>query len=256
MKRKNTLKQVLLVSLATIMLLAAAGCGTIKDLAGGVKSKAEFVNAMKKIEELDRKVESGDIENDTEKYSEKEYGKFVGLIEAEKKYYIALDKKMKSFEEDSQDFLMEDLAFDKPEDTETLRKAADKLDTSLKEYLDTIKKLNEDNLKEIEGLDIPKDYKEIYLDAKKKVDKSLDKYIDELNKSAKVLVSGLKEMADILDKAWKAEDESELDEYLERLEEIAEEMEKVESSVNDIEEDFNKDIENINKELVKKAEEL
>ena len=163
---------------------------------------------------------------------------------------------MKSFEEDSQDFLMEDLAFDKPEDTETLRKAADKLDTSLKEYLDTIKKLNEDNLKEIEGLDIPKDYKEIYLDAKKKVDQSLDKYIDELNKSAKVLVSGLKEMADILDKAWKAEDESELDEYLERLEEIAEEMEKVESSVNDIEEDFNKDIENINKELVKKAEEL
>lgn len=246
MKVEKYLKQLLILSLTVVMLMGTIGCSKAKNEEVNKYSKTQFTNALKEIVELSSKAQSGSLEDDSENYSEEKYGKFAELIETEKQYYISLVKQMKSFEEEAKDLAIEEINFEDPSSTEDIKEAADSLDKSIEVYLDNIKKLTDNNIKEIEALDIPKDYKEIYLEAKKDISKALDKYIGKINTSSKKSTDGLREMADILDKSFKEKDLEKINEYIERLQKIAMEMQTTATEVNDVEKNFRKDIEEIN----------
>lgn len=250
MGKKRTLRQLLLFSLAIIMVLATMGCSNLKKQVKNKNlkqlesknTKPQFKKAFKEIADLDRKAFSGILDEDDQSYSEKDYGKFVALIDTEKEYYLALNDIVNTFEEESMKVLEEDMNLESVDDTKKIRQAADNLEKAVNNYLENILKLNEDNIKVLETLDLPEEYKGIYIDWKKEVKKIFDINAVKADEDIKNLSAGLKEMADILDEVLTETDLAKVNEYIERIEKIAEMAENIEKSLTDREEEVTEEI--------------
>lgn len=122
--------------------------------------------------------------------------------------------------------------------------------------MENILKLNEDNIKVLETLDLPEEYKRIYIDWKKEVKKIFDINAVKADEDIKNLSAGLKEMADILDEVLTETDLAKVNEYIERIEKIAEMAENIEKSLTDREEEVTEEIKKISNELINRTEEL
>ena len=116
--------------------------------------------------------------------------------------------------------LEEDMNLESVDDTKKIRQAADNLEKAVNNYLENILKLNEDNIKVLETLDLPEEYKRIYIDWKKEVKKIFDINAVKADEDIKNLSAGLKEMADILDEVLTETDLAKVNEYIERIEKI------------------------------------
>ena len=163
---------------------------------------------------------------------------------------------MNTFEEESMKVLEEDMNLESVDDTKKIRQAADNLEKAVNNYLENILKLNEDNIKVLETLDLPEEYKRIYIDWKKEVKKIFDINAVKADEDIKNLSAGLKEMADILDEVLTETDLAKVNEYIERIEKIAEMAENIEKSLTDREEEVTEEIKKISNELINRTEEL
>jgi len=152
--------------------------------------------------------------------------------------------------------LEEDMNLESVDDTKKIRQAADNLEKAVNNYLENILKLNEDNIKVLETLDLPEEYKRIYIDWKKEVKKIFDINAVKADEDIKNLSAGLKEMADILDEVLTETDLAKVNEYIERIEKIAEMAENIEKSLTDREEEVTEEIKKISNELINRTEEL
>ncbi len=240
MKRERAYRKLILL-LTMIMVFNIVGCSKRKTEI----TKEQYTKFIDKILELDRKIESGKIEQDDEEYSEDIYGQFAVLLSLERKFGMDLNELSKAYEEDIKGINLKGKSFRNPDDFEKIRKSARDIDESVANYLERIKKLTEDNLKEVDALELPEDFKEIYLDTKKNISKILNKSSHEKRDAVKGLSDGLIELADIIEKMYEENDLTKVNEYEARVNELLEDMEGYMNQLYEAEEDYNEKREEI-----------
>lgn len=107
---------------------------------------------------------------------------------------------MNTFEEESMKVLEEDMNLESVDDTKKIRQAADNLEKAVNNYLENILKLNEDNIKVLETLDLPEEYKRIEKIAEmaENIEKSLtdreEEVTEEIKKISNELVNRTEEL--------------------------------------------------------------
>jgi len=106
----------ILLLLVAVMLLGATGCkNTSKDLVNH-NSKEQFTKAVEKIMEFYEEGYEGELVDDDEEYSKNEYGKFVALIDVEKKYYLKVSDSVDYMNEKLEKMVNSDLSLKEPKD--------------------------------------------------------------------------------------------------------------------------------------------
>lgn len=242
-----------------MMLLATTGCNGISIKLGSKKTKDQFNKAMEKIMEFEVKAYDGKLKEDDKKLSKSDYGKFVSLIDAEKKYFIEVSDGVKSLEKKYKEVLKSDLSLKETKDIVKVGKfdqVGDNLEKYVDDFIDDIEQLNEENIKELEKLNIPEEYKAIYVDSKNQLNDCFEKYMSEVKSGTKVISSTLKEMANIYNEMVALKDEDKIDEGLDKILMLIEETDEVVSSSDEQENKFKEEVKKINQELKKKLEEL
>lgn len=181
------------------------------------------------------------------------YGKFIALINAEKKYHIASQNISKGEDIKTEMLLIDSIDFQNPEDIAKLRESSEKLKKWIEETKEAYKKLNEENIKEIEGLDIPKEYKEVYLDWRKNSHAIYYEYLEELDETNKVLSSCLLDMANLIDKMNNEKDKGSDKEYRQQLKEKGKVFQDRQKTFSDKQKELKKKMKKASEEFVDKT---
>lgn len=266
MRGKKFLK-LFILSLVAVILMGIVGCASKGNDSGNnenpVKSeenqvdskeaKEQFIKAIDVIMSFDDKGYEGNLEKNDEKYSEDEYGKFAPLIDIEKKHYVEVSNSINDFINKFTKIIEMD-GLNTIEDFKKFNQAADEFEKCVNDFLDKVEKLNEDNIKELEGLDIPKKYKEVYINAKKQKNDRFAKKVSKIDEVVKTISSSVKEMVDLVGEYGNGTKKDNADEYLNKVKDIEKNIADALSSLENEEESFKNDIDKINDDFKKKVE--
>jgi cysteinyl-tRNA synthetase len=194
---------------------------------------------------MDKKIRNGS-KVVFEKFDPNKYGKFTPLLNTEMKYYSDSLDFLDTFKQACSEVLNKEINFNKPEDVKTVKEFSKNFSGYIDTFLQSVNKLDETNIKELEGLDIPQPYKKLYLEVKKDLNSQSNIYAESLTAVTNELSKDLKELMNIVEKIPTRKTKAELDKDVKRADEIAKKLETYDTKINNLDKEINTKVEEIN----------
>jgi hypothetical protein len=237
-------------TLGVVVLIAVVAIGGlfftgVRKAAEEKKEREHFINTFNRISEMDKKSRNGS-KVVFEKFDPNKYGKFIPLLNTEMKYYSESLDSLDTFKQAFSEVVNKEIDFNKPADVKTVKEFSNSFNSYIDTFMQSVNKLDEANIKELEGLDIPQPYKNLYLEAKKDLNSQSNIYAKNLSAVTNELSKDLKELMTIVEKIPTRKTKAELDKDVKRADELAKKLEAYDTQMNNLDKEINTKVEEIN----------